>query len=154
MSKVPLRDHFCIEPGFCITLHKAQGRTIRRLILSISDHPYHKLRHKWEGLYVGLSRVEYNKHMRILLKRGDWGTAKSLHSLEKCKHTDWFFKGYKRQPRQSGTTWDRRLARAAAGLDDGKKKKTAKETRKRKKRKKKTSPIISGVHPRTIEVGR
>ena len=153
-SKVPLKDCFCIEPGFCITVYKAQGRTIRRLILSISDHPHHKLRHKWEGLYVGLSRVEYNKHMRILLKRGDWGTAKSLHSLEKCKHTDWFFKGYKRQPRQSGTTWDRRLARAAAGLDDGKKKKTAKETRKSKKRKKKTSPIISGVHPRTIEVGR
>ena len=96
MSKVPLRDHFCIEPGFCITLHKAQGRTIRRLILSISDHPYHKLRHKWEGLYVGLSRVEHNEHMRLLLKRGDWGTAQHLLALERCKYNECFFKGYKR----------------------------------------------------------
>ena len=96
--------------------------------------------------------MQYNKHMRLLLKRGDWGTAKSLHSQEKCKHTDWFFKGYKRQPRQSGMTWDRRLARAAAGLDD--KKKTAKEMRKNKKRKKKMSPVISGVHPRKIKVER
>jgi hypothetical protein len=147
-SKVPLKDYFCIEPGFCITLHKAQGRTIQRLILSISDHPHHRLRHKWEGLYVGLSRVEYNEHMRLLLKRGDWSTAKSLHSLERCKHTEWFFKGFKGQPPRNGVRWDRIRARAAAGLGGGmKKKKSAKEMRKRKR---KVSPVISGVRPRKI----
>ena len=114
LSTVTLKDHFCIEPGFCITLHKAQGRTIRRLILSISDHPYHKLRHEWEGLYVGLSRVEYNEHIRLLLKRGDWGTAKLLLGLERCKYTECFFKGYVQQTNQRGMRWNRLLARAAA----------------------------------------
>jgi hypothetical protein len=133
VSKVPLRDHFCIEPGFCITLHKAQGRTIRRLILSISDHPYHKLRHKWEGLYVGLSRVEHNEHMRLLLKRGDWGTAQHLLALERCKYNECFFKGYKRnQHAQRGMRWNRQLARAAAKkiklFKEKKKKKTKKKT--------------------------
>jgi hypothetical protein len=114
VSIVRLKDHFCIEPGFCITLHKAQGRTIRRLILSVSDHPHPKLRHEWEGLYVGLSRVEYNEHIRLLLKRGDWGTAKLLLGLERCKYTECFFKGYVQQPNQRGMRWDRLLARAAA----------------------------------------
>jgi hypothetical protein len=114
MSTVPLQDHFCIEPGFCITVHKAQGRTIRRLILSISDHPHPKLRHKWEGLYVGTSRVEYSEHMRLLLKRGDWGTTKLLRDLERCKYGECFFKGYVQQPNQNGMRWNRQLARAAA----------------------------------------
>ena len=114
VSTVPLQDHFCIEPGFCITVHKAQGRTIRRLILSISDHPHPKLRHKWEGLYVGTSRVEYSEHMRLLLKRGDWGTTKLLRDLERCKYGECFFKGYVQQPNQNGMRWNRQLARAAA----------------------------------------
>ena len=138
VSTVPLRDYFCIEPGFCITVHKAQGRTIRRLILSISDHPHHKLRHKWEGLYVGTSRVEYNEHMRLLLKRGDWGTTTLLRELERCKHTKCFFKGYVQQPNQNGMMWDRRLARAAAGLNDKKaglrEKKKMRKTKKKSKR--------------------
>ena len=134
VSKVPLRDHFCIEPGFCITLHKAQGRTIRRLILSISDHPYQKLRHKWEGLYVGLSRVEYNEHIRLLLKRGDWGTAKLLLGLERCKYTECFFKGYVQQTNQMGMRWNRLLARAAARETNLFAKKNTGKAKKRSKR--------------------
>ena len=145
VSKVPLRDYFCIEPGFCITVHKAQGRTIRRLILSISDHPTPKLRQKWEGLYVCLSRVELNEHMRLLLKRGDWGTATFVRALEKCKHTDCFFEGYRHHTNQKGMTWDRRLARAAAGLD-GKKAgvREKKKTRKTKKKSKRVVPVVVG----------
>jgi len=135
LSKVPLRDYFCIEPGFCITLHKAQGRTIRRLVISISDHPYHKLRHKWEGLYVGLSRVEYNEHMRLLLKRGDWGTTKCLRALERCKYGECFFKGYARQPNQNGMRWNRQLAIVAAKEANlFKENKTGKAKRRVKKR--------------------
>jgi hypothetical protein len=134
LSTVRLKDHFCIEAGFCITLHKAQGRTIRRLILSISDHPYHKLRHEWEGLYVGLSRVEYNEHIRLLLKRGDWGTAKLLLGLERCKYTECFFKGYAQQPNHGGMRWNRQLARAAAEETNLFKKKKTGKAKKRSKR--------------------
>jgi hypothetical protein len=131
VSTVLLQDHFCIEPGFCITLHKAQGRTIRRLILSISDHPYYKLRHKWEGLYVGVSRVEYNEHMRLLLKRGDWGTTKLLRDLERCKHAECFFKGYVQLPNENGMRWNRRLARDAAEDANLFKKKKKSKTKKK-----------------------
>ena len=34
-SMVPMHDHFPIEVGFCITIPKAQGRTIHKLIASI-----------------------------------------------------------------------------------------------------------------------
>jgi len=135
VSTVPLRDHFCIEPGFCITLHKAQGRTIRRLVLSISDHPHPKLRQKWEGLYVGVSRVEYNEHFRLLLKRGDWGTATLLRDLERCKHTECFFKGYAQQSNHGGMRWNRQLARVAAEETYlFKKKKTCKAKKRSKRR--------------------
>jgi hypothetical protein len=136
VSRVPLKDRFCIEPGFCITLHKAQGRTIRRLVLSISDHPHPKLRHEWEGLYVGLSRVEHNEHVRLLLKRGDWGTAKLLLDLKRCKYTECFFSGYAQQPNHGGMRWNRQLARAAAeetNLFEEKVKKTKAKTRVKKR---------------------
>ena len=88
-SKVDLKDWFPIEPGFSVTIHKAQvspykyscaktesqhrtklltsphntpspplqGRTIKKVILSISEHPNQLVRMTWEGLYVALSRV-------------------------------------------------------------------------------------------------
>ena len=58
--------------------------------------------------------MEYNEHFRLLLKRGDWGTAKLLLGLERCKYTECFFKGYAQQPNHGGMRWDRQLARAAA----------------------------------------
>ena len=58
--------------------------------------------------------MEYNEHFRLLLKRGDWGTATLLRDIERCKHTECFFKGYAQQPNHGGMRWNRQLARAAA----------------------------------------
>lgn len=49
-SILPMKDHFPIEPGFCVTIYKAQGRTIRRIIIFASQHPIPILRMSWEGL--------------------------------------------------------------------------------------------------------
>ena len=77
-SRVLLADYFPIEPGFSITIHKAQvcvcilyiikiqicpiwlqwiyykfffkGRTIQKVILSISEHPFQFTCLRWEGL--------------------------------------------------------------------------------------------------------
>ncbi|EJK76477.1 hypothetical protein THAOC_01757 [Thalassiosira oceanica] len=63
--------HFTLELGFAMTVHKAQGRTIRRLILSLSCHPRGTLRLTWEALYVAMSRyAEGTTSLRILLKQG------------------------------------------------------------------------------------
>jgi len=57
---MPMKDHFPIEPAFAVivTIYKAQGRTIRRLIIFVAQHPVPLLRMSWEGLYVALSRVK------------------------------------------------------------------------------------------------
>ncbi|KAL7549323.1 hypothetical protein ACHAWF_017111 [Thalassiosira exigua] len=54
--KAMMQNHFPIELGFSVTVEKAQGRTIRKVIASISEHPVPILKFRWEQLYVILSR--------------------------------------------------------------------------------------------------
>jgi len=63
-----------------------QGRTIRRLIIFISQHPVGLLRMTWEGLYVALSRVKYRDHIRLAIKRNDRSTMQYISNLEKDKY--------------------------------------------------------------------
>ncbi|EJK60414.1 hypothetical protein THAOC_19240, partial [Thalassiosira oceanica] len=42
-SSAVLQDHFPLELAFAMTVHKAQGRTIKKLILAISEHPLPQL---------------------------------------------------------------------------------------------------------------
>ena len=79
--------------------------------------------------------MEYNEHMRLLLKRGDWGTTKLLRDLERCKYAECFFKGYVQQPNQNGMRWNRQLARAAAEDTNLFEKKKKSKTKKKKKMK-------------------
>ena len=106
-----------------------QGRTIRRLIIFISQHPVGLLRMTWEGLYVALSRVKYSDHIRLAIKRNDRSTMEYISNLEKNKYTRLFFLGY--GPELEGDHgmergWDRTRARKAAMF----------KTRTRQKRKK------------------
>ena len=119
----------------CLTLKNVfmypfyQGRTIRRLIIFISQHPVGLLRMTWEGLYVALSRVKYSDHIRLAIKRNDRSTMEYISNLEKNKYTRLFFLGY--GPESEGDHgmergWDRTRARKAAMF----------KTRTRQKRKK------------------
>ena len=156
-SKVELADHFPIEPGFSVTLHKAQvsdqhlyevtsglttslteniltilyikisgeqGRTIRKVILAISEHPNNFIRMKWEGLYVALSRVKFSDDIRLLLRLGDRSTMTYISKLKKNAHIKSFFKGYTSLPgtnKEDDTAqpqmmiWDRDLSCKDAG---------------------------------------
>ena len=157
-STVPMKDYFPIEPAFCVTIWKAQvsqtvidsvdliqiqvifwlmyafiqGRTIRRLIIFISQHPVGLLRMTWEGLYVALSRVKYRDHIRLAIKRNNRGTVEYISNLSKNKYTAWFFRGYGRAGDvRDGVerSWNRALARKAAmfktTMQKGKKTKTS-----------------------------
>ncbi|KAL7526878.1 hypothetical protein ACHAXR_001689 [Thalassiosira sp. AJA248-18] len=119
-STVQLADHFPIEPGFSVTIHKAQGRTIRRVVLSISEHPERFNRIKWEGLYVALSRVKLRDHIRLLLRGGDRSTMDYISQLKKNNYTHCFFQGYKAENGNSGQYqpmyWDPLQASDAAGF--------------------------------------
>jgi hypothetical protein len=76
-----------------------KGRTIRRMVLSLSKHPLPLLSFKWEGLYVALSRVKRRDHIRLLVKRNDWNTVSYVKRLKKNEYTDCFFRGYEQSDR-------------------------------------------------------
>ena len=71
-----------------------KGKTIKKVILSLSLHPERFLRIRWEGLYVALSRVKFKDDIRLLLRNGDRSTMAYIEELEKNKLVKSFFKGY------------------------------------------------------------
>lgn len=73
----------------------SQGRTIRKVILSISEHPHQLVRMSWEGLYVALSRVKFRDDIRLLLRNGDRSTMGYIKGLRKNDYIKSFFKGYR-----------------------------------------------------------
>ena len=126
-----------------------QGRTIRRLIIFISQHPVGLLRMTWEGLYVALSRVKYRDHIRLAIKRNDRCTMQYISNLEKDKYTRLFFLGY--GPESEGDHgmergWDRTRARNAANF----KTKVSKAKRKKKPVQKHSPPSIANKRKRVI----
>ena len=74
-------------------IHK--GRTIQKVILSISEHPFQFTRLRWEGLYVALSRVRKKDDIRLLLRFNDRSTMDYIINLEKNHFIKCFFDGYK-----------------------------------------------------------
>ena len=114
-SKVDCADHFPLEPGFAVTLHKAQGRTIRKVVLCVSEHPMRLLRLTWEGLYVGLSRIRSRHDIRLLIRKGDRETLSYISDLEKDKLIRYFFEGYSDTNNSNGAKWNSDLAAQAAG---------------------------------------
>ena len=140
-SKLEMKDHFPIEPAFSITIDKAQGKTIHRIILSISKHSFHLNKMTWEGLFVSLSRVRSGDHMRLFIKRGDWSTVRYVSELRQNKYTGMFFNGYTDHPDGDGSMiWDFSLAKKNAGFDG--KRKFGGKTAKAKKRPRRESTII------------
>jgi len=134
-SVLPMKDCFPIEPAFSVTIYKAQGRTIRRLIIFVSPHPVQLLRMSWEGLYVALSRVKYRDHIRLAVDRstleGEKKAMEYMAKLQKNKYTDSFFCGFEQSVDGRARIWKRNLALKAAGFDKLPKKKATSKRRKK-----------------------
>ena len=71
-----------------------QGRTIKKVILCLSEHPFQLNKIKWEGLYVALSRVRLKEDIRLLLRNRDRSTMEYITDLKKNRLVKCFFKGY------------------------------------------------------------
>ena len=56
-------DH-SLDLAFAITYHKAQGRTLDRVLLVFNEAGHAKM--TVSSLYVGISRVRHSSHLRIL----------------------------------------------------------------------------------------
>ena len=106
-SRIKLKSHFPIELAFAITIHKAQGRTLDRVIIAVSDRTAENCQLKYASLYVALSRVRSRKDIRLLVNgsRGgkftDWHSAAYITGLRPDSSITAFFAGYKKD----NTTW-------------------------------------------------
>ena len=129
---------FPLEPAFAITIHKvsaflhsallsarnkltfallqAQGRTISKVILCLSEHPTPFLKLKWESLYVALSRIRTREDLRLLLRKKDRETMNYVSQLKKDDRVHHFFQGYADNENDIPVKWNARRALRAAQL--------------------------------------
>ena len=90
-----------------------QGRTIAKIVLSVSEHPNSFTQISWEGLYVALSRVKFRDDIRLLLKDGDRSTMDYIENLTKNAHVQIFFDDYEGDMQM---TWNKERAAESAGI--------------------------------------
>jgi hypothetical protein len=83
-SKVRVRNFFPVEPGFAITVYKAQGRTLPKVILAVSERKGNGCGLDYRSIYVAFSRVKRKEDIRLLLF-GEGGYRDSITYLTKLK---------------------------------------------------------------------
>ena len=66
-SKIRIKNHFPIEPAFAMTVDKAQGRTMSKVILALSSQSFAPCQMDCASIYVALSRVKHRNDIRLLL---------------------------------------------------------------------------------------
>ncbi len=112
-SKVTTWPHFPMEPAFAITVHKAQGCTLKRIIIALSPRGLSNADMSYAQVYVGLSRVREKDHIRFLLngstEREKWESLSYLTKLSPDESIAFFFSGYGREGEQiTMDDWEKR----------------------------------------------
>ena len=75
VGKVQTRPTFTFELAFAMTVHKAQGRTISRVVLALSMHPLHTSRMSYASIFVAMTRVRHRNHLRLLYHNNGYNTG-------------------------------------------------------------------------------
>ena len=118
VSRVQVSAHFPVEPGFSITIHKSQSRTLRKVIIALSEHAVAAANLQYASVYVAMSRVRKSAHIRLLLHdRGHstpWMSLLYLSRVKPDKYIKPFFAGFGQRRRRTGAGW--RAQRAAAAF--------------------------------------
>ena len=78
VGRVETRPLFPYDLAFAMTVHKAQGRTISRVVLALSMDPLQTSRMSYASIFVAMTRVRQSDHLRLLYhnngcNRGDLG---------------------------------------------------------------------------------
>ena len=100
-------EPFPFDLGFAVTVHKAQGRTLYRVVLDLTFHPNIDSRVNFAQLFVAISRVKSKQHLR-LLPRHNFNPTKAYHyiqSLKPAHSTFAFYNGYEGIAQQ-GLVWN------------------------------------------------
>jgi len=66
IAKVHAQEPFPFDLAFAMTVHKAQGRTINRVVVDLTHHPRHCCCMKHAAIFVAMSRVAETDHIRLL----------------------------------------------------------------------------------------
>ena len=84
IARVTTQDVFPYELAFAMTIHKAQGRTIPRVVLALSNREYHYNQMNYAQIYVALSRVKHSNDIRMLYN--NTGSRTGLHGIQYITH--------------------------------------------------------------------
>lgn len=94
-SRVRLKRHFPVDPAFAMTVHKAEGQTLLKVIISISDKGDKNLNFSYAQLHVALSRVRKAEDIRLLIANHDCCTLDYINHLKPDPCLAYFFSGFK-----------------------------------------------------------
>ena len=115
-SKLVIVPHFPIQLAFAITVEKAQGQTLERVIVALSERNMTITNFRYSCLYVAMSRVREAKHLRILLssfenRDDEWQSLQYLEHLKRDESIQAFFSGFNESRRKWTTNkWNPRKA--------------------------------------------
>lgn len=112
-SRVVIQHIFPLQPTFALTIDKAQGQTIKRVIIALSKRKLSITDFQYACLYVALSRVKMRQHIRIILTDEDnkdlqWQSLLYINSLQRDPSIDAFFEGFPtRQQNWKNIVWNK-----------------------------------------------
>jgi len=114
IASVKVLEPFPFDLGFAMTVHKAQGRTIKRVVIDLTDHPNHYSRMEFAAVFVAMSRVCTSNHIRLLVhapcQNHSIKNAENIYAyLTKLKASK-FAQAYLHGFHQSNGLWDPDMA--------------------------------------------
>lgn len=66
ISSVDVTPVFAYDLAFAMTVHKAQGCTMKRVVIALTSRPVHYNQLEYASVFVGLSRVKKSSHIHLL----------------------------------------------------------------------------------------
>lgn len=98
-SRITLKRHFPFELAFAVTVHKAEGRTIHRIIIGLSYCRVDKCNFSFAQFHVAMTRVKESSHIRFLLTGATeddcWKSIQYLEKLRPDPSIEFFFAGFR-----------------------------------------------------------
>ena len=102
-SKVQLRPIFPLQPSLAMTVHKAQGETLEKAIILMSQSKTQKWNFTYEHVHVAFSRVTKSENLKLLLVGSNdaekWKSITYVNDLKQDPTITWYFMGFRQRLR-------------------------------------------------------
>jgi len=81
LSAADVTPILAYDLAFAMTVHKAQGRTIKRVVIALTSRPIHRNQLAYASIFVGMTRVTESDNIRILEHGRGSGLGQRRHAL-------------------------------------------------------------------------